>query len=198
MTRTTTTVPVPMYTITLRRLVSVSGSPPQRRPRVDAEIHRRPRDHCVPHWRPSSANPWSANAFACCATKVRSNAPGRVPTLTAESNTVRVLTPCQHRRYTIKVNINVGTLSRRPRRYAAYSTPACEVRLGGVRPLRSGVVSIAFACAGGKRGSRALTRQHPDVCSSSADVHVETNTGLLQTAKRWDATAHNPQPSSDD
>ena len=32
----------------------------------------------------------AASAFACCATRVRSNAPGRVPTLRAESNTVRV------------------------------------------------------------------------------------------------------------
>jgi hypothetical protein len=40
------------------------------------------------------------NAFAGCATKGWSNAPGRVPERAAKSNTVRVRTPCRQLRYT--------------------------------------------------------------------------------------------------
>jgi hypothetical protein len=54
--------------------------------------------------------PWSAKR-TCCATRVWSNAPGRVPALLAESNTVRARTPYQLLRYTLWLPIAQWTAS---------------------------------------------------------------------------------------
>ncbi len=48
-----------------------------------------------------SRSPWLVSAFACRATRVRSNAPGRVPTLPAESNTMRVYNSVLTRPYPV-------------------------------------------------------------------------------------------------
>jgi hypothetical protein len=59
--------------------------------------------------------PWQQQAVPCCATGDRSNAPGRVPTKAAESNTVRVLTPCCTKRYhpvpqpTVRLSSDLGS-----------------------------------------------------------------------------------------
>ena len=49
-------------------------------------VRRRSREHGVGH-----GSTWSANAFACCVTRVWSNAPGTLPTQAAESDTIRFL-----------------------------------------------------------------------------------------------------------
>jgi hypothetical protein len=87
------------------------------------------------------------NALAYRATKVRGNAPGRVPTLSTESNTVRVRTPCPCLPYTPVGPLGEGGRMKRrtltPTAFAEETAPSLTLSRNRGReiPIWAGVPS---------------------------------------------------------